>query len=209
MLTEAKLCWFSPTVMTDKHSVDHPTYNARVLARLLLCSFTDDFSVTIINRLPQDYRNDGPLILWMICRNIHRNNIAFVETIKTKIRESNVSQFGGDICKYIIHIKDNLRLITTTDTSSEHNDLLTHILLQLCASPIKPFKEAMQQLHINYLEAKLPNLTPLTLHKQADDKAQILKHAGQWTDTETPAVMALQSALEQQKFESAKLKTLP
>jgi hypothetical protein len=205
MLTEAKLRWHSPTVMTDKHSIDHPTYNARVLARLLLRSVTDDFSITIINRIPQDYHNDGPLILWMICSNIHRNNIAFIETIKTKIRESNVSQFGDDICKYIIHIKDNLCLITTADTSSEHNDLLTHILLQLCASPIKPFKEAMQQVHVDYLEAKLPNITPLTLLKQADNKAQILKHAGQWKDTETSAVMALQSALDQQKAESTKL----
>jgi hypothetical protein len=84
MLNEAKLRWLSPTVSNDKHTVDHPTYNARVLGRLLLRSITDDFSIMIINRIPHDFRNDGPLILWTICNNIHRNNVAFIETIKTK-----------------------------------------------------------------------------------------------------------------------------
>jgi hypothetical protein len=140
----------------------------------------------------------------MIC-NIHQNNIAFLETIKTKIRDCNISQFGDDVCKYIIHIEDNLHLITATDASREHIDLLTHILIQLSASPIKPFKESMQQLHVGYLEAKLLNLIRLNLLKQADDKAQVLKYADQWNGTETLAVMALQQVLEQQKNYSAKL----
>jgi hypothetical protein len=199
MITEATVRWTSPTVDKDKHTVDHTTYNARVLARLLLHSITDDFSLTIINRAPQQLRNDGPLLLWTICNNIHRNNIAFVETIKSKIRTATLSQFGDDACKYILHIKDNLCLITVADdNSSEHNDLNVHIFQQLSSSPIPLFKEAMQQLHIEYLEAKLPGLTPTKLLKRADDKAQVLKHAGQWKDTESPAVMALKVALEQQ-----------
>lgn len=36
MLTEAKLRWKSPTVDQDKHTVEHPTYKAQVLARILL-----------------------------------------------------------------------------------------------------------------------------------------------------------------------------
>jgi hypothetical protein len=78
--------WYPITFLVnqDKHTVDHPTYNARVFGRLLLRSITDDFSITIINRIPQDFRNDGPLILWTICNNIHRNNVAFVETINRK-----------------------------------------------------------------------------------------------------------------------------
>lgn len=127
MLTEAKLHWLSPTIATDKHFIDHPNYNAHVLARLLLCSVTEDFSITIINRIPQNYRNDGPLILWTICNNTHLNNIAFIKTIKTKIRDSNISQFGDDVCKYIVHIKDNLCLINAPDDSCEHYDLITHI----------------------------------------------------------------------------------
>jgi hypothetical protein len=37
--------------------------------------------------------------------------------------------------------------------------------MQLCSSPITPFKEAMQQLHVDYLEAKLIHLTPLNYSK--------------------------------------------
>ncbi len=60
----------------------------------------------------------------------------------------------------------------------------------------------MEQLHVEYLEAKLPNITPTKLLKLADDKAQVLKHAGQWRDVDTPAVMALKIALEKQKSDS-------
>lgn len=130
----------------------------------------------------------------------------FIETIKSKIRDTKLSHVGEDVCKYITIIRDNLRLITSTDDSaSEHNDLIVHILTQLCLSPIKPFKEAMQQLHVDYLEVKLPNLTPSKLLKHTDDKAQILQHAGQWIDNKTPAVMALKLALETQKSENDKL----
>jgi hypothetical protein len=108
MLQEARHCWTSPTLSTDKHTVDHPMFNAKVLACLLLGSITDEFCTTIINQVPQEYRNDGPLLLWIICNYIHRNNIAFVETIKRKIREATLSQFGDDVSKYVIHIKDNL-----------------------------------------------------------------------------------------------------
>jgi hypothetical protein len=112
MLQEAKLRWSSPHVSVDKHNIDHPTFNARVLARLLLGSVTDEFCITIISRISQEYRNDGPLILWIICNNMHCNNIAFVESIKRRVRESTLSQFGDDVPKYILFIKDNLRLIT-------------------------------------------------------------------------------------------------
>lgn len=67
MMHEATLCWTSSTVIKDKHTVDHPTYNARVLACLLLCSITDDFSLTINNKVPQHLCNDGPLLLWTMC----------------------------------------------------------------------------------------------------------------------------------------------
>ncbi len=77
--------WTSETVLTDKYDVNHSTYNARKLACLLLSSVTDDFSITIINRIPQDLCNDGPLILWTICNNIHQNNVALTETIKSKV----------------------------------------------------------------------------------------------------------------------------
>jgi hypothetical protein len=79
-------------------------------------------------------------------------------------------------------------------------------LLLICShnSPrvILIFKEAIQKWQIDYLEAKMPDLTPAKLLKLADDKAQILKHAGHWTTVEPPAVMALKLELEQQRLQS-------
>jgi hypothetical protein len=178
ILQEAELRWSSPHVSVDKHTIDHPTFNARVLARFLLGSVTDEFCITIISRISQEYRNDGPLILWIICNNIHCNNIAFMESIKCRVRESTLSQFGNDVPKYILYIKDNLRLITTSGTdATPHNDLLVYLFaqLQLCKVPL--FKEAIDAWHIAYLAAKLPNITPDKFLKMVDDKIQILKHA--------------------------------
>jgi hypothetical protein len=201
--SEAKFRWEASTVHKDKHTITHPTFNARILAKLLLHSLTDDFSVTIVNRIPTALRNDGPLFLWTICNHIHRNNVAFVESIKHKVRSATIATFANDPCAYILHIKDNLWLITVNEnTASEHNDLLVHIFNQLTSAPIKPFQEWAQKLYINYLEAKLPDLTPSTLLKDADDKAQVLKHAGQWKDTDSPAVMALQAAFDKQRHDS-------
>jgi hypothetical protein len=56
---------------------------------------------------------------------------------------------------------------------------------------------------VAYLEVQLPDLMPTTLLKEADNKTQVLKHAGQWKDNKTPAVMALQAAFDKQRQESA------
>jgi hypothetical protein len=198
--------WNSPSIATDKITIDHPTYNARIFGKLLMASITDSFSITVINRIPQDLRNDGPLILWTICNHIHHNNIAFIETIKSKIHEATLTQFNDDVDNYIIFVKDNLRLITAAaDNSTEHNDLITYLFTQLTKSNITLFKEAVQQWQIEYLEAKLPELTPMKLLKLVDDKAQVLRHAGQWQVVESPAVMALKLELEQQRSQSQSL----
>jgi hypothetical protein len=206
ILKAAQQRWTSPSIATDKLTLDHPTFNARVLGRLLMASITDTFSITIINRIPQDLHNDGPLILWTVCNHIHRNNIAFVETIKTKIRNATLTQFSDDVDSYIIYIKDNLRLISAaTDDTKEHNDLITYIFAQLSMSNINLFQDAVQKWQIEYLEANMPDLMPTKLLKLADDKAQVLKHAGQWKTIESPAVMALKLELEQQRTNSQTL----
>jgi hypothetical protein len=140
IIRTAESRWKSLTISEDKLKLDHLAYNARVLGRLLMASITDEFSLTIVNRIPQDLRNDGPLILWTICNHIHRNNIAFIGTIKTKIRDATLSHFGDDINKYIIFIKDNLRLISAAMAdSAEHNDLITYLFAQLTKSNINMF----------------------------------------------------------------------
>jgi hypothetical protein len=198
--------WTSTTVAIDKITLDHPTFNARILGRLIMSSITDTFSITIINRVPQDLRNDGPLLLWTVCNHIHHNNIAFVETIKNKIRNATLTHFNDDVENYIIYIKDNLRLINAaTDDTKEHNDLITYIFTQLSASNINLFQETIQKWQIDYLEAKLPDLMPTKLLKLADDKVQVLKHAGHWRTIESPDVMALKLELEQQRSNSQAL----
>jgi len=77
----AKARWMSPTVNVDKHTIDHDTCQSRLLAKCLLNSITSDLTVTILNRIPQAYRNDGTYILWSLSNNIHRNNIAFVKHV--------------------------------------------------------------------------------------------------------------------------------
>jgi hypothetical protein len=162
---------------TDKHTVDHPTYNARILACLLFGSIADDFSVMILHCIPESYHNDGPYVLWTICNHIHRNNIAFVETIKQHICDTTLDHFDNDVLKYIVSIRDNLRLITSSSKKDNHRDLLVYLFRPLTVCPIEPFKQAVQRWHVDYLEAKTPDLSPTLLLEKADTKVQILQHA--------------------------------
>lgn len=75
ILHEAALQWKSLTLLADKFSLDHPTYNARVLAQLFFRSLQDDFCIPIIYSVPQECQQDSVIILWTICNNIHQNNI--------------------------------------------------------------------------------------------------------------------------------------
>ena len=84
MISLAQRRWYSPTLNQDKYTFGHDTYKVRCFAHLLFGSITDDLSTLILGRVDQDFRNDGPLLLWVICNNIHRNNIAFIETINLK-----------------------------------------------------------------------------------------------------------------------------
>jgi len=56
ILYEAKFCWSTTTIDKDKHNPQHPIFHSRLLAKLLLCSLTDDFCMRIINRIPTDLR---------------------------------------------------------------------------------------------------------------------------------------------------------
>jgi hypothetical protein len=134
---------------------------------------------------------------------MHRNNIAFVESIKRKIRDSTLSQFGDDVSKYILNIKDNLQLITTSDANTPpHNDLLIYLFTQLRLWKVPLFKEEINAWRITYLEAKLPGINPEKLLKMVDDKIQILKHADQWKESDNPNIMALKLELQKQKQDS-------
>jgi hypothetical protein len=64
-------------------------------------SFTSDFAALIHSRIDTAYCMDGPLILFTMCQNIHLNHLAFVETIKSKIRSSSMADFNQDVSKYL------------------------------------------------------------------------------------------------------------
>jgi hypothetical protein len=53
VLTLASARWSSPTINQDMHEIGHDTFNARLLAKLLHASITDDFHQTLINKVPR------------------------------------------------------------------------------------------------------------------------------------------------------------
>ncbi len=84
----------------------------------------------------------------------------FVENIKAQLCKATNSQFSDDITKYLIFLWDNLRLIPIADDDNKtHNGLLTCFFDTLATSNVQQFKEQIQQWHVEYLEAKLPDLS--------------------------------------------------
>jgi hypothetical protein len=77
--------------------------------------------------------------------------------------------------------------------TSEHNGLITYVLRQLIDSTIYMFQKYIRDLHVDYQEAKLGNITVTKLLLQIEDKIRVLKHAGEWTEADSaqPAAMAL------------------
>jgi hypothetical protein len=184
--------WKSPTVSVDKHTLSHDTYNSRLLAKCLLASISPELSLTLLNRIPTLYRNDGTYILWTLTNNIYRNNIAFVESIREKIVTTTVSHHDNNIEKYLIYIKNQLRMITTKPTAArQHRGLITYILRQLKTTANPIFLRYVQDLHVSYQEGKLPEYTPTKLIIDVEDKIRVLTHAEVWetpASTDTPAM---------------------
>lgn len=108
VMADAKAHWLAETVNTGHHTIGHPTYNAQLLGKVLLNSVTDTVSMALINRIPQDYRNDSPLILWTMRYSIHRNHVAFVETVKKKICKLRLGDCHDNIAQYIILVKNDI-----------------------------------------------------------------------------------------------------
>jgi hypothetical protein len=184
--------WTSPSIDTDKHTVGHETYNSRLLAIVLLGSISEDLLTTILHRIPHTLRNDGTLILWTLSNNVYRNNVAFTEKVREKIRSATLNQFNNDVSKYLIFIKDNLRMITTS-TTTEHNGLITYIFCQLKSSSVPLFQDYIRKQHVKFQEAKLPNITVSSLITTVEDKIRVLRNAGEWIEANDvqPSAMAL------------------
>jgi hypothetical protein len=194
--TIATTRWSAPTVHEDKHTITHTTCQSRLLAKRLLASLTSSIAFTIINRIPQQFQNDGTFVLWALTNNVHWNNIAFVEHVREKITTATLANHQNDVERYLIYIQNNLRMINNTTDSTQHNGLVTYILHQLKQASNPLFLRYIQDLHIQYQEAKLVNFTTQKLIQTIEDKIRVLKHAEVWspvTQESTPA-MALATA---------------
>jgi hypothetical protein len=120
-----------------------------------------------------------------MCGHIHRNHLAFVESVKNRIRLATLSDHKNDVASYLRYLRflqNNLRIITSTGSDAKaHNDLIPHIFMQLRFTTIPIFQQKVLEWQRSYIENKLP-LTPTQLVMLADEESQILRHSNQWVD---------------------------
>jgi hypothetical protein len=206
VLSRAKDLWDSPNSHHQSHIHGTPIYYARLLGVFLMNSLTNDFALLLHSRIDQKYSADGPTLLFTMCSHIHRNHLAFVESIKTTIRSSSLASFNNDVPAFLCFLSDNLKLISSTGpTDKQHNDLLPHIFLQLRSTTIPVFQQTVLLWQREYFNNKKPDLTPALLVHDANEECQILQHAQQWVETIDPSVTAMQAMLQSTKTTSAQV----
>jgi len=204
IINQAKKLWDTVDASTQSHTRGATTYNSRLLGLFLMNSLTPEFAALLHSRIDSKYCIDGSLLLHTMCQHIHRNHLAFVESIKTKIRESTLVEFNNDVPKYLRFLTSNIKLITATGAEdADHNDLIPHLLQQLCSTNI-PFQQTILQWQREYFENKL-KLTPPLLLTKADQECQILMHTGQWVETIDPTITAMKATLQATNEKSGEL----
>jgi hypothetical protein len=175
MTAQAQARWNLSAVNDNKHII---------LAIIIMNSITNEFLPTLLNHIPHLLCNDGTYLQWSLSHNIHQNNVSFTEHISEKIRLATLSQFNNDVTNYIVFIKDNLcMIINPAVPTTEHIGLITYILWQLKDSAIYMFQKYVWELHVDYQEAKLGDITITKLILHIEDKIHVLKHAGGWIET--------------------------
>jgi hypothetical protein len=167
--SQAKHLWDSPDSETQRHTRGTSTYNTRLFGVFLLNSLTPDFVALLFGRIDQTYQMDGPLLFLTMCTHIHRNHIAFVESIKNRIRLSTLAEHKNDVQAYLRFLLKNLRVINSTgDEESAHNDLLPHIFMQLRSTTIPTFQQKVLKWQRSYMENTL-HTSPSKLVRLADE----------------------------------------
>jgi hypothetical protein len=205
VLERASLLWDAPDALIQCHTRGTPTYYARLLSTFLMNSITNDFALLLHSRIDQAYSSDGPLLLHTLCSHIHRNHLAFVESIKNKIRTSTLSSFKNDVQEFLRFLSDNLKLIVSTGVPDQHhNDLIPHIFQQLRATTIPVFQQSILQWERDYYNNNL-SITATSLVRKADTECQVLKHTNQWVETIDPSITAMQAFLQSNKTNSAQV----
>jgi len=188
--------WSAPDANILHHKRGTALYNSRLFGLFLMNSLTPEFSSLLYSRLDTRFSLDGQLIFVTLCNHIHRNHLAFVELVKTKIRMSSLAEFKNDVPAYLRFLNNNLRVITSTgDAEDAHNDLIPHLFLQLRHTTIPMFQQAVLRWQRKYMENSL-KLNPITLVTLADEECQVLKHSSQWVETIDPSVTAMQALFQ-------------
>jgi hypothetical protein len=82
--TAAQL-WDDPQSHIHRHMRGTKAYCSRLFGLFLLNSLTPMFATTLHSRIDQKYSSDGPLLLVTMCNHVHRNHLAFVESVKHKL----------------------------------------------------------------------------------------------------------------------------
>jgi hypothetical protein len=116
-----------------------------------------------------------------------------------------LAEFKNGVQDFLRFLQDNLRLITSTGAdTTNHTDLVPHILLQLRTTSIPVFQQSVLQWQREYMENKL-NLTPSSLVTMANEECQVLKHANQWVEIIDPSIVAMQALISSNREGSAHL----
>ncbi len=137
---QAKLLWDDPDVDVNRHKRGTVIYTARLFGVFLLNSLTPEFAALLHSRIDPEYSADGPLLFITMCNHIHRNHLAFVESIKNKIRLSTLSKHKNDMAGYV-RFFFNLRIITSMGSDDKaNNDLILHSFMQLHLTTIPIFQ---------------------------------------------------------------------
>jgi hypothetical protein len=105
VLEQAKSLWDASNSITERHIHGMKIYNSRLLALFLMNSLTPDFATLLHSRIDLDYSTDGPLLLFTMCNHIHRNHLAFIKSIKNKIRLATLGEFKNNVKSFSIFFK--------------------------------------------------------------------------------------------------------
>lgn len=179
-----------------QHTRGTQLYNLRLFALFLFNSLTPEFTALLHRQLDAEYSMDGPLLFLAMCNHIHWNHLAFVESVKHKIRLSTIQEHKNDMQKYLRFLQDNLCIITSTgDADTTHHDLLPHIFTQLRNTTIPLFQQHLLTWQRKYMENTF-KVSPLQLVSMADEECQILKHSNQWVETIDPSIVAMKALFQ-------------
>jgi hypothetical protein len=194
---QATMLWNVPNADTLHHTCGTPLYNSRLFALFLLNSLMPDFAALLHSCSDNGHTMDGPLLFLTICNHVHCNHLAFIESIKHKIRLSTLNEHKNDVPAYLRFLQDNLCIISSTGGANMvHSDLIPHIFMQLRNTTIPLFQQKILMWQQNYMESSL-KVSPMKLVSLANEECQILKHSNQWVETIDPKIVVMKGLVQE------------